>query len=137
MTATEVTGSIEVEAPTWDGVDAKLAAMQKGVRYGVSRSTGEVLVEDLAALRSQLAVLRAVERAQRGTPVVARFLEPVAPAAEPPSPQRPHPDTATAREAMIAHGYTGDPCPDRGQLMMVNNGTCLKCMSCGATTGCS
>ena len=34
-------------------------------------------------------------------------------------------------------GYEGDPCPECGQLMMVRNGTCLKCMSCGATSGCS
>ena len=34
-------------------------------------------------------------------------------------------------------GYEGDPCDECGQLMMVRNGTCLKCMNCGATSGCS
>jgi len=34
-------------------------------------------------------------------------------------------------------GFEGDPCPECGQLMMVRNGTCLKCMDCGTTTGCS
>ena len=34
-------------------------------------------------------------------------------------------------------GFEGDPCPDCHQFMMVRNGTCLKCMSCGATSGCS
>ena len=34
-------------------------------------------------------------------------------------------------------GFAGDPCPECGQLMMVRNGTCLKCVSCGATSGCS
>ncbi len=34
-------------------------------------------------------------------------------------------------------GFEGDPCPECGQLTMVRNGTCLKCNSCGATTGCS
>ncbi len=34
-------------------------------------------------------------------------------------------------------GYEGDPCPDCGQLTMVRNGACLKCDSCGATSGCS
>jgi len=34
-------------------------------------------------------------------------------------------------------GYEGDPCPECGSLTMVRNGTCLKCNSCGATTGCS
>lgn len=34
-------------------------------------------------------------------------------------------------------GYEGDACPECGQFTMVRNGTCLKCVSCGATTGCS
>jgi ribonucleoside-diphosphate reductase alpha chain len=34
-------------------------------------------------------------------------------------------------------GFEGDPCDECGQLMMVRNGTCLKCMNCGATSGCS
>ncbi|MDP6871798.1 MAG: adenosylcobalamin-dependent ribonucleoside-diphosphate reductase [Candidatus Thalassarchaeaceae archaeon] len=38
-----------------------------------------------------------------------------------------------AREA----GFTGDICDDCGSSQMVRNGTCLKCNSCGATTGCS
>jgi adenosylcobalamin-dependent ribonucleoside-diphosphate reductase len=34
-------------------------------------------------------------------------------------------------------GYEGDPCGECGQLTLVRNGACLKCDSCGATTGCS
>lgn len=34
-------------------------------------------------------------------------------------------------------GYTGDICSDCGAITMVRNGTCLKCVSCGATSGCS
>jgi len=34
-------------------------------------------------------------------------------------------------------GYEGDPCPECGQLTLLRNGSCLKCDSCGATTGCS
>ena len=34
-------------------------------------------------------------------------------------------------------GFEGDPCGECGQMMMVRNGTCLKCMSCGSTSGCS
>ncbi len=33
--------------------------------------------------------------------------------------------------------YTGDICPECGQATMARNGTCLVCMSCGCTTGCS
>lgn len=34
-------------------------------------------------------------------------------------------------------GYTGDICPECQSMTMVRNGTCLKCVTCGSTTGCS
>jgi ribonucleoside-diphosphate reductase alpha chain len=34
-------------------------------------------------------------------------------------------------------GYDGDPCPECGAMTLVRNGSCLKCDSCGSTTGCS
>lgn len=34
-------------------------------------------------------------------------------------------------------GYDGDPCPECGSMTLVRNGACLKCQSCGSTTGCS
>ena len=34
-------------------------------------------------------------------------------------------------------GYTGDSCGECGHFTLVRNGTCLKCETCGATTGCS
>jgi len=34
-------------------------------------------------------------------------------------------------------GYEGDPCGDCGNYTLVRNGTCMKCNTCGATSGCS
>ncbi len=34
-------------------------------------------------------------------------------------------------------GFEGDPCGTCGSLTLVRNGTCLKCTTCGSTTGCS
>ena len=34
-------------------------------------------------------------------------------------------------------GYEGDPCGSCGAFTLVRNGTCLKCISCGGTSGCS
>jgi ribonucleoside-diphosphate reductase alpha chain len=34
-------------------------------------------------------------------------------------------------------GYEGDPCQGCNEFKLVRNGTCLKCMGCGATSGCS
>lgn len=41
------------------------------------------------------------------------------------------------REQATAQGFTGDQCNDCGNFTMVRNGTCLKCNTCGGTTGCS
>ena len=46
------------------------------------------------------------------------------------------PGSAMRQQAREA-GFTGDICTDCGGSQMVRNGTCLKCNSCGATTGCS
>ncbi|MCY4237812.1 MAG: vitamin B12-dependent ribonucleotide reductase [Rhodospirillaceae bacterium] len=40
------------------------------------------------------------------------------------------------REARMK-GYEGDSCGDCGNFTLVRNGTCLKCDTCGATSGCS
>ncbi|MCS7160016.1 MAG: hypothetical protein RMJ19_06050, partial [Gemmatales bacterium] len=44
-----------------------------------------------------------------------------------------------AEEIRLARlkGYEGDPCPECGQLTLVRSGACLKCDTCGATSGCS
>jgi ribonucleoside-diphosphate reductase alpha chain len=42
----------------------------------------------------------------------------------------------SARRAKL-QGYEGDACGECGNFTMVRNGTCLKCNTCGATSGCS
>jgi ribonucleoside-diphosphate reductase alpha chain len=44
---------------------------------------------------------------------------------------------ADQRSVAKALGYEGDPCGECGALTLVRNGTCMKCNTCGATTGCS
>jgi ribonucleoside-diphosphate reductase alpha chain len=48
---------------------------------------------------------------------------------------------STGRASRVAEarlkGYEGDSCPECGNFTLVRNGTCLKCDSCGSTTGCS
>jgi ribonucleoside-diphosphate reductase alpha chain len=50
------------------------------------------------------------------------------------------------QEAEVSHdrvhearlkGYEGDACGECGNFTLVRNGTCLKCVTCGATSGCS
>ncbi|MBL8041111.1 MAG: hypothetical protein JNM04_07155, partial [Chthonomonas sp.] len=40
------------------------------------------------------------------------------------------------REARLK-GYEGDPCTECGAFTLVRNGVCLKCNTCGSTSGCS
>jgi ribonucleoside-diphosphate reductase alpha chain len=40
------------------------------------------------------------------------------------------------REARMK-GYEGDSCGECGNFTLVRNGTCMKCTTCGATSGCS
>ena len=57
-----------------------------------------------------------------------------------PNAQRPTPGaTALAEQVRVARlkGYEGDPCTNCGAFTMVRNGVCLKCDSCGETSGCS
>ncbi len=46
-----------------------------------------------------------------------------------------HP-VSSARGARL-QGYEGDACEGCGNFTLVRNGTCLKCMTCGNTSGCS
>jgi len=46
------------------------------------------------------------------------------------------PALGQALEARLK-GFEGDACPECGNFTMVRNGTCLKCTTCGGTTGCS
>ena len=90
---------------------------------------------------------------QRSTPQLTepKPQAPVAEASHPTMPRSSHLKVATGvtnghggtssklqliREAKLK-GYEGDPCPECGQMTMVRNGTCLKCQSCGSTSGCS
>jgi len=42
-----------------------------------------------------------------------------------------------ARTRARMQGYEGDPCGECGNYTLVRNGTCMKCNTCGGTSGCS
>jgi ribonucleoside-diphosphate reductase alpha chain len=44
---------------------------------------------------------------------------------------------AEKRSRARMQGFTGEACGECGNFTLVRNGTCLKCDTCGATTGCS
>lgn len=44
---------------------------------------------------------------------------------------------STRRTEARMKGYEGEACPECANFTLVRNGTCLKCDTCGGTTGCS
>jgi ribonucleoside-diphosphate reductase alpha chain len=73
----------------------------------------------------------------------AAVLEPEAEAAparaEPESPPalRTTKGPASGPSEARTKGYTGDACPECGSFTLVRSGSCLRCDTCGGTTGCS
>lgn len=47
------------------------------------------------------------------------------------------PSIADKRAEAKMKGYVGEACPECANFTLVRNGTCLKCDTCGSTTGCS
>jgi ribonucleoside-diphosphate reductase alpha chain len=52
-------------------------------------------------------------------------------------PAAPATTTMDQRAQARLQGYEGDSCGECGNFTLVRNGTCLKCNSCGSTSGCS
>jgi ribonucleoside-diphosphate reductase alpha chain len=44
---------------------------------------------------------------------------------------------AELRQEARVRGYEGENCQECGNFTLVRNGTCLKCDTCGGTSGCS
>jgi ribonucleoside-diphosphate reductase alpha chain len=55
--------------------------------------------------------------------------------AEAPFPKEADPGALAARARI--KGYEGDPCPACGSFTLIRSGACMKCDTCGGTTGCS
>ena len=75
------------------------------------------------------------------SPAQGLFDSPLAYAASPRDVSRveaPAKSTSAERRAQaLMKGYTGDSCSECSNFTMVRNGTCLKCDTCGSTSGCS
>lgn len=56
---------------------------------------------------------------------------------EPATALSPKAKAAEKRAEAKAKGYEGDPCGECQNYTLVRNGTCMKCDTCGSTTGCS
>jgi ribonucleoside-diphosphate reductase alpha chain len=110
------------------GAGAEVAAMMQKVA-----SSGYV--------RNKLTVLpggggRRAQARNEAAGQMPLFDGPLAVAAEAPESAAQSERIERIRAARIK-GYEGDSCDECGNFTLVRNGTCLKCDTCGSTSGCS
>ncbi len=99
-------------------VPQELVVLQGGVG-GTALKTAPDPMATLQALVPETSEVAATESDNM-------FAEPDAPAM-----------TIDPRSQAKMQGYEGDPCGECGNYTLVRNGTCMKCNTCGATSGCS
>ena len=119
-----------IEAKTFDEIDGMLMFVQASVREGSMPMVK--VIEWLTEVRGELSAYRWVngeepppnmggQLAMTQLPVVERVIA----------------VKQTLRPVSRMMGFTGDFCSICQGDKMVRNGTCLVCMDCGSTTGCS
>ena len=92
---------------------AQLGALHQELSAGLAKPKADASVEEIARqLQSQLSA-RAKSR------LAKENLE------------------ADLRAEARVKGYEGESCHECGNFTLVRNGTCLKCDTCGGTSGCS
>jgi ribonucleoside-diphosphate reductase alpha chain len=96
---------------------------------------GQVKPEDLMATATQNG--KGVRVAERPGPRTRPPVDQVSPQATSGASAAPLSRPRDEAKKAKMKGYEGDPCPVCGHLTLVRNGTCLKCETCGSTTGCS
>jgi ribonucleoside-diphosphate reductase alpha chain len=127
-------GEVDLHAPMHELVDRFVS---KGFRRGhepnniVSFEAATVNLETTQELLQENEMPQ-VMRAAAGMDVAA---EPLGP--EPTAPEKQVMNTSERVQEARIRGYEGDPCHSCGNFTLVRNGTCLKCDTCGSTSGCS
>jgi ribonucleoside-diphosphate reductase alpha chain len=94
------------------------------ISYLKRTDLGQVKPEDLLSTATQAHPAAGVERGSVPDPASRAEKAPVA-------------DKLERMKLARKQGFEGDPCPVCGLFTLVRNGTCLKCETCGSTTGCS
>ncbi|MBL8697711.1 MAG: vitamin B12-dependent ribonucleotide reductase [Alphaproteobacteria bacterium] len=112
-------------------VRQRFRVLDGGSRGATAR--GEMQAGDVALAEPETTV----ETSAEGREPIGFAIEAMAEASETLVVAGPKQDAVTrVREARIM-GFTGDACGECGSMKMVRNGTCVKCVDCGSTTGCS
>eukprot|EP01037_Dinobryon_pediforme_P013005 gene13005-13107_t len=131
-------GEDQGKAPPAGSVAAANNQAQRMVSKGLMRGR----TSNLMAVQRESEVVATVLAFQGATALKA---EPILVEAElenlnwaaPATAAAPQKSTADKRSEARMKGYVGEACPECANFTLVRNGTCLKCDTCGSTTGCS
>ena len=120
----------DLEASTTGAGEAQSELVNKVTSRGFIRKQGLVVYSN-AATAAAAPAEEAVTTMRAATPEAAVLTEAVATTS--------YAEAVTAERVQQARmqGYEGESCPECQNFTLVRNGTCLKCNTCGSTTGCS
>ena len=120
----------DLEVSTTGAGEAQSELVNKVTSRGFIRKQGLVVYSN-ATTAAAAPAEEAVTTMRATTPEAAVVTEAVATAS--------NAEAVTAERVQQARmqGYEGESCPECQNFTLVRNGTCLKCNTCGSTTGCS
>jgi ribonucleoside-diphosphate reductase alpha chain len=120
----------DLEVSTTGAGEAQSELVNKVTSRGFIRKQGLVVYSN-AATAAAVPAEEAVTTMRAATPEAAVVTEAVATTS--------NAEAVTAERVQQARmqGYEGESCPECQNFTLVRNGTCLKCNTCGSTTGCS
>ena len=120
----------DLEVSTTGAGEAQSELVNKVTSRGFIRKQGLVVYSN-AATAAAAPAEEAVTTMRAATPEAAVVTEAVAATL--------NAEAVTAERVQQARmqGYEGESCPECQNFTLVRNGTCLKCNTCGSTTGCS
>ena len=120
----------DLEVSTTGAGEAQSELVNKVTSRGFIRKQGLVVYSN-AATAAAAPAKEAVTTMRAATPEAAVVTEAVATTS--------NAEAVTAERVQQARmqGYEGESCPECQNFTLVRNGTCLKCNTCGSTTGCS
>ncbi len=123
-------GSLDTK-PSGGGTSGGGATMSAIASSGAAIAVAEPANDHLAvALEEETTAFKRDFTVEEAQEAVEGFAEEVA---------HPAPKATKNEQRAMARmkGYEGESCPECQNFTLVRNGTCLKCDSCGSTTGCS
>ena len=120
----------DLEVSTTGAGEAQSELVNKVTSRGFIRKQGLVVYSN-AATAAAAPAEETVTTMRAATPEAAVVTEAVAATS--------NAEAVTAERVQQARmqGYEGESCPECQNFTLVRNGTCLKCNTCGSTTGCS